>query len=396
MKEKALSNLRVIDLTHFIAGPYCTKLMAGFGAEIIKIERPGTGDGMRRSGPFYRNQEGLETSIPFLWLNTGKKSITLNLKTDRGRTILRDLVRDADVLIENFSPGVMHGYGLHYEKLREINPGLVMTSVSNFGQTGPYSDYKAEETEIQALSGIMYMTGDPDREPLASGPALCQYTAGQHAYIATLMALFQRRQTGQGQYIDVSIQESGLEHIEIALSYNLQQGRQAKRGEHLFVPWDIYKCQDGYATIIGMPARHWRRAEEILQDATLFDKKYLHVLDRIGYRSEYEKLLKSRVKTHRKKELFHAGQERQLAFGYVADLDDVIESPQHKARGFFTEIDHPSVGRHRYCDAPFQMSETPWQSDRAPLLGEHNREIYTGIFGYTQQEVRQLAEDGVI
>jgi len=396
MKEKALSNLRIIDLTHSVAGPYCTKLMVGFGAEVIKIERPETGDGMRRLGPFYKNHEGLETSIPFLWLNTGKKSITLNMKTVKGTEILKQLIKNADVLIENFSPGVMHSLGLSYETLRDFNPRLVMTSISNFGQTGPYRDYKAEEIEMQALSGIMYMTGDPEKEPLASGPALCQYTAGKHAYIATLMALFQRGQTGQGQYVDISIQESGFEHIEITLSYNLQKGKQAKRGEHLFVPWDMYKCQDGYATIIAMPSRHWHRASEIFEDTMLFDKKYLHVLDRIKYRSEYEELLKSRVKTQKKKELFHAGQTRQLAFGYVADLDDVIESPQHKAREFFTEIDHPSVGKHKYCDAPFQMSRTPWQSYRAPLLGEHNQEIYTGVFGYSQQEIKQLSETGII
>jgi len=396
MKEKALSNLRIIDLTHSVAGPYCTKLMVGFGAEVIKIERPETGDGMRRLGPFYKNHEGLETSIPFLWLNTGKKSITLNIKTVKGTEILKQLIKNADVLIENFSPGVMHSLGLSYETLRDFNPRLIMTSISNFGQTGPYRDYKAEEIELQSLSGGMYMTGDPEKEPLSSGPALCQYTAGKHAYIATLMALLQRGKSGNGQFIDISIQESGLEHIEITLSYNLQKGKNAKRGEHLFVPWDTYECQDGYATIIAMPSRHWHRAAEIFGDARLFDKKYLHVLDRMKHRSEYEALLRPCVKAHKKKDLFHAGQTRKLAFGCVTGLDEVIESPQHKAREFFVEIDHPSVGKHKYCDAPFKMSRTPWQSDRAPLIGEHNQEIYTEIPGYSLQEIQQLSEQGVL
>jgi crotonobetainyl-CoA:carnitine CoA-transferase CaiB-like acyl-CoA transferase len=370
--------------------------MAGFGAEVLKIERPGTGDGMRNAGPFCKNHEGIETSIPFLWLNTGKKSITLNMKTVKGTEILKQLVKDADVLIENFSPHVMQSLGLSYKTLREINPGLVMTSISNFGQTGTCREYKAEEIEMQSLSGIMYMTGDAEREPLASGPALCQYTAGQHAYIATLMALFQRNSNGEGQFIDVSIQESGLEHIEITLSYNLQQGKNAKRGEHLFVPWETYECMDGYATIIAMPSRHWNRTEEIFGDAGLFDKKYLHVLDRMKYRDEYEKRLQRSVKAHKKKELFHAGQTRKLAFGYVAELHEVIESPQHKARDFFVEIDHPSVGKHTYCGAPFIMSGTPWKSERAPLLGEHNHKVYTEMLGYSVQEINRLSEEGVI
>ncbi len=396
MKNKALSNLRVIDLTHYIAGPYCTKLMAGFGAEVIKIERPRTGDRMRSMEPFYKNQADIERSIPFLWLNTGKKSITLNLKPDKGKEILKRLVKDADVLIENFSPRLMPGLGLSYETLKEINPCLIMTSISNFGQTGPYRDFKAEDIVEYALSGGMYMTGDTEKAPLASGPALCQYTAGQHAYIATLMALFQRAYTGEGQFIDVSIQESALEHIEITLSYNLHMGKNAKRGGHRFVPWDMYECEDGYAVITAMPYRHWHRASEIFEDLRLFDKKYDHVLDRVQHRSEYEALLKPCVKAHKKKELFHAGQTRKLAFGCLAGLDEVIESPQHRDREFFVEIDHPAVGRHKYCGVPFKMSKTQYQNIRSPLLGEHNQIVYRERLGFTQQEILQLQAEGVI
>jgi crotonobetainyl-CoA:carnitine CoA-transferase CaiB-like acyl-CoA transferase len=396
MKKNALAGLRVIDLTHYVAGPYCTKLMAGFGAEVIKIERAKTGDGMRSLGPFFRNREGLETSIPFHWLNTGKKSITLDLKKEKGKEIFKLLVKSATIVIENFSPGVMRRLGLNFEVLREINSGLIMTAISNFGQTGPYRDYKADEIELNALSGGMYLTGDPEKAPLNSGPSILQYTAGQHAYIATLMAIFQRSSNGQGQYVDVSIQESGLEHIEITLSYHLQNGKNAKRGRHPFVPWDMHGCKDGYATIIAMPYRHWHRAFEILEDSALFDKKYDHLLDRIEHRREYEKILKPCVKTHKKKELFHAGQTRNLAFGYLASLEDVFESPQHKDRRFFEEIDHPFVGKHRYCNAPFRMSETPWQFARAPLLGEHNNEIYGDVLGYSPEDIRHFMELEVI
>lgn len=396
MDGKALAGITVVDLTQYIAGPYCTKLMAGFGADVIKIEQPQTGDGLRRSGPFYKDREGTETSIPFLWLNTGKKSVTLNVESARGQDLLRRLVMKADVLVENFKPGVMERLGLGYETLRESTPGLVMTSLSNFGQTGPYRDYEACEIELNALSGVMYMTGSADREPLAAGPALCQYTAGQHAYIATLMALLQRLRGGAGQRVDVSLQESALEHIEITQSYQLQRGMKGKRGAHLFVPWNTYECRDGFATVIAMPYRHWRRAADLFDDERLFDAPFDRLEARRERRTEYEDMLKACVKDYRKRELFHAGQQRGLAFGYVAELEEVVASPQHEAREFFVTIDHPAVGSHRYCGAPFKMSRTPWVSSRAPLLGEHNHLVYGERLGCSPEDLQQLSEEGVI
>ncbi len=396
MSHSALSGIRVVDLTHYTAGPYCTKLMSGFGAEVVKVERPLTGDAMRSFGPFFQDRQDVETSIPFLWLNTGKKSVTLDFKTEKGREVLKDLIREADVVVESFSPGVMQRLGLDYETVRKLKPGIVMTSISNFGQSGPYKDFKADEITLNALSGGMSVTGEPEKEPLAAGPSIYQYTAGQHAYIGTLMALFQKGVDGKGQYVDVSIQESGLEHIEILLSYNLQKGENKKRGGHMFVPWATYDCQDGYAAVIAMPYRHWHRAAEIFKDPVLFDEKYDHLLNRIKDRTEYETRLKACVKTMPKKDLFHAGQARQLAFGYIADLKDVTESPQHEARRFFKEIDHPMTGKHKYCDAPFMMSETPWKSLRAPFLGEHNDEIFKGLLGYGEDEIKQLSEREII
>jgi crotonobetainyl-CoA:carnitine CoA-transferase CaiB-like acyl-CoA transferase len=392
--DHALPHIRVIDLTHYIAGPYCTKLMAGFGAEVIKIERPDSGDRMRSTGPFCKNVEGIEKSIPFLWLNTGKKSITLDLKTEKGIEIFKKLVCKADAVIENFAPGVMNRLGLDYETLSEINPRMVMTSISNFGKTEPYKDYQADDIQLYALSGGMYLTGDPDDTPLNSGPAVCQYSAGQHAYIATLMALYQREFTGEGQLIDVSIQECAIENIEIAMATELQSGQIAKRGPHLGVPWALYECRDGYVQIIAMPARHWHRAAEIFEVPELFDRKFDHMRDRLPHRREYEEVLKQCLKTKNKETLFHAGQSRKLAFGYLADLDDVLESPQHEKRNFFEEIDHPVAGKNLYCGAPFKMSKTPWQSGRAPLLGEHKEAILGDVLGNTAGEIHNLEPVG--
>jgi crotonobetainyl-CoA:carnitine CoA-transferase CaiB-like acyl-CoA transferase len=396
MAEQALSHLRVIDLTHYISGPYCTKLMAGFGADVIKIERPGTGDKMRSIGPFYENEEGQERSIPFLWLNTGKKSITLNLKTEKGIEIFKRLLQGADVVVENFSPRVMPGLGLSYETLREINPRLVMASISNFGQTGPYKYYTADEIELNAMSGVMYVTGASDKPPLTSGPAMCQYSAGLHAYTGILMSLFQREATGQGQYLDISIMECGLEHIENRLTDFLQIGKNSKRGSHLFSPWGLYTCEDGYVAVIGAPFRHWTRGAEIFDEPRLLEGKYRHVRDRAQFREEVDALIQPWVSKHKKKEILQKALEHNLAFGYLPTFDEVLESPQHKARDFFAEIDHPAVGKHKYCGPPFKMSQTPWVSLRAPLLGEHNQAVYGDLLAYSTKEIHRLREEGVI
>jgi len=398
MSASALSGVRVIDLTHYIAGPYCTKLMAGFGAEVIKVERPGSGDKLRSVGPFYKDRPGVERSIPFLWLNTGKKSITLNLKTERGRDVFKRLVKDADILVENFSPGVMSGLGLSYEVLREINPRLVMTSISNFGQTGPYRDFKAEEIVEYALSGLMYETGDPDKAPLVSGSALTQYTAGMSAYIGTLVALFHCGVTRLGQHVDVSIQEASITNIEMSMVECLQLGKVRKRqnDRHSMVLWELYPCKDGEVAVISGPMRYWRRAAEIFNEPRLFGEKYDHSLDRRRMRQEYEEILRPCVKKYGKKELFHAGQERNLAFSYLADFDEVLNSPQHSSREFFVEMGHSVVGKHLYSGAPFKMSETPWSSSSAPLLGQDTLDVLGEILCFSGVEIEALLSQEVI
>jgi crotonobetainyl-CoA:carnitine CoA-transferase CaiB-like acyl-CoA transferase len=396
MTEQALSHLRVLDLTHYLAGPYCTKLLAGFGAEVIKVEPPKIGDKLRSFGPFYKNEPGLETSLPFLWLNTGKKSITLNLKTQQGNDIFKKLVQTADIVIDNFSPRTMPGLSLGYENLRTVNPQVVMASISNYGQTGPYRDYQAEEIEAQAMSGLMHMTGDPEKAPLATGPAVCQYSAGLHAYLAVLLALFQRGLTGQGQFVDVSIMECGLEHIELTLTNYLQLGKNNRRGEHLMAAWDLYPCRDGYAAVISAPVRHWLKGAKIFQEPRLYEEQYRHARGRAQHRREVENLIKPWLSQHDKMEVFRAGQEHRLAFGYLASLTEATESIQHHSRQFFVELDHPVVGKQQYCDAPFKMSATPWKSSRAPLLGEHNRSIYGDELGYAPEELQRLHKEGVI
>lgn len=398
MTTKALSHLKVLDLTHIIAGPYCTKLMAGFGAEVIKIERPIAGDELRSFGPFYNDEPGLERSIPFLWLNTGKKSITLNLKTKKGKEIFDKLLYDADIIVENFSPGVMEQLGISYDVLKNKKPDIIMTSISNFGQTGPYRDYKATEIVEYAMSGLMYATGDVDRAPLASGPAITQYTAGQTAYLACLIALYRLGATGQGEHVDVSIQECAMDLGELMFMKYLSFGTIAKRNSdrHMLCPWQSYPCRDGYTVFIGGPPRNWHQVSELVEEPILAHKKFNRMGSRLRKRHQIESIIKPWLKTKTKEEIFHAAQARGLAFGYVANLDEVLASPIHRERNFFKEVTHPVAGTHQYCGAPYHSSDNAWNTTRAPLLGEHNEAIYCSRLGYSTEELSEMMEGGVI
>ena len=256
LEAQPLSDLRVLDLTHGIAGPYCTKLLADFGADVIKVERPDTGDFARSLRPFPQDVPHPEKSGLFLHLNTNKRSVVLDLKTRQGVDNIKELVRDADILVESFRPGVMAHLGLGYETLSQINPNLVMTSISNFGQTGPYRDYLASEITLFAMGGKINITGLPERYPLKLGGNHVQYQAGNVAAMASLFAWYAHKYQGMGgQHVDISIfetQMASINHRMLALlqyQYNGQRGRRLRVGAAGGYPAGFYPCQDGYITI---------------------------------------------------------------------------------------------------------------------------------------------------
>ncbi|MEW6218669.1 MAG: CoA transferase [Thermodesulfobacteriota bacterium] len=396
MTAAALAGLKVVDLSEFRAGPYCTKLLAGFGAQVIKIERPGTGDPLRQQGPFAGDRPDPEHSIPYLWLGTGKLSLALDLTDPRGQALARRLCTTwADVVVESFAPGVLDRLGLGCQALRAESPGLVWTSITGFGQTGPYRDYQAEEMTFYALSGQMNATGDPDREPLAPGTAINQYTAGLHAYIGTLLALRHREKTGLGQQVDIAILEGGIDHIEIAVANWLHEGVASRRSKHLMVPWRDYPCQDGLATVICAPFRNWLKGAQLFEAPELLAPRFHHVRGRHLAREEVEALIAPWLATKTRQEIFQAGQARGLAFGYVASLPEVLALPQLAARGFLTPTPDGRGGIPPYAGAPFVLSATPWQQGRAPFLGEHTRPVLAGILGLTAAEIEALVAAGV-
>ena len=393
MTEAALEGVKVLDLTHYIAGPYCTKLLADFGADVVKVERPG-GDPARRIPPFFHDEADSEKSLLFLYLNTNKRSVTLNLKARRGRQMLIDLARDSDVLVESFSPRVMSSLGLDYQVLRDINPSLVMVSISNFGQTGPYRDYKATDIVEYALGGLMYVFGSYDREPLKHALHQAQFKAGTNSASAALMALYRQRLTGEGQQVDVSIQEciaSGLR--DVVNNYTYTGAVRRRQPNHRGDLNRLRQTSDGY--ILPNPGItggfDWNSMVEFLDAPELDDEKFSTPLARSVNAEALGEILDRCFQPHKKLDMFYAANQRRYIYGVVQSPEEVLADPQFQSRGYFVDINHPAVGTLRYPGAPFSMSDTPWEARRpAPTLGQHNSQVFRERLGYSNADLARM------
>jgi len=401
--QQALADIRVLDLTHYVAGPYCTKLLADYGAEVTKIERPLVGDGARRIGPFKDDIPHPEKSGLFLHLNTNKKGITLDLRSQTGIDIFEKLVKDVDVLVESFAPRVMPGLGLDYEALAQINPGLVKTSISNFGQTGPYRDYKATEIALFAMGPHMITEGEPDQAPLRYPGYKSQYLAGSHAATATMGALFGSLASGEGEEIDVSIIEclSGLpEGAGKLMAYAFSGSdviRTGYRSEGVY-PLGFYPCKDGAIHVFGYTPAAWPRVvgwlgmPELLEDPRFVDPE-----QRPQNHGEFDVIFLEWLMDRTQDELFLSAQENRLPVAPVKRIDQVLEDPHFRARKAFVDIIHPVAGKSTYPSPPFRLPEVPSSAQLpAPTLGQHNEEIYCDRLGYTADDLVVLRGEGVI
>lgn len=403
MEDQILSGVKVVDLTWHTAGPYCTKLLADYGADVIKVERPGDGDPARRVGPFPGDVSHPEKSGRFLHLNTNKRGITLNLKHPRGLGLLKDLVRQSDILVENFSPRVLPSLGLSYEDLERINPRLVLTSVSNFGQTGPYRDYEATELIAEAIAGTSASSpeGKADREPLKYPGEMLQYLAGTTAAAATLMAYFQTLRTGVGQQVDVSLIEPklgaadrGLLSWEYTKTPMVREGPK-REGRY---PNGVYPCQDGYVNFMASTERFWPRVTRMLDMPELQeDSRFRTAADRFLHNGDFDAIFYPWLVEHTMDEIMAAAQRERIPCGPVYTVDRLPLDASYRARGFFLEIDHPVAGSFTFPGAPLQLSEGGWRLARpAPLLGQHNQEILGDRLGVSATELVQLQARGVV
>ena len=398
MPEAALQGTRVVDLSQGIAGPYCTRLLADLGAEVIKIEPP-EGDYSRRLGPFPNDVPHTDKGGLFLHLNTNKKSVTLDLDTQSGRVVLRKLLAKADVLVESDAPGAMAARELGYEELKGDFPNLVYCSITPFGQTGPYRDFKGNSLAAMALSGLMYITGDPDKEPLCTGGEPAEYFAALHAWVAILVALEHRAAHGGGQEIDVSM----LEALGCADEYNttmyayLGAIRRRFYSRHAIptYPSEIFPCRDGNIVVIGgatgFPLMMAVLIEQPDQENNpLFQNLWLRFMQW----EKFEEILRPYLAEHDWEDLLTRAQELRIPFAAVLDARTLLENEHLRERGFFEEVEHPELGKVPVAAHPFRMSETPLRAGRSPLLGEHTQEVL-GELGYGAEDAVILRERGI-
>lgn len=406
MSDAALSDLRVVDLSQGVAGPYCAKLLADYGAEVIKVEPLG-GDVSRRLGPFPEDLPHPEKSGLFLHLNTNKKSVTLDVATASGVVILKKLLPKVDVLVESYSPGRMDDWGIGYEQLRGEFPQLIYASVSSFGQTGPYRDYVANSLVAMAMSSIMYNTGEPDREPLVTGGEPAGYFAGLQAFVGILAALAYRERNGGGQHVDVSLVESAAAADEYNAAMYAYGGAIRRRfySRHVFgYPMDIMPSQDGYVVVIpgsqGFPRPIAQEGVStmslLLEDIELDQHPLFQAMqERYTRWRELDELLLPWLTTHSSRQIVETAQELRMPFALVPTVGDLLDDKHLAERRFFVEIEHSEAGKLRHTGPPFRMSETPSRSGPAPTLGQDN-EAVLGEVGYNLEDMGILRDRGVI
>ena len=364
--EGALSGYRILDLTDE-KGMLCSRLLADMGAEVIKVEKPG---------------ENSARSIFFWETNAGKLDITLNLEAEPGQEIFRRLIKTADVVVESYQPGYLEALGLGYPELSQINPRLIMASITNFGQSGPYRDYRSCDMVASALGGQMYVCGEPETPPLKPFGNQAYYSACLLVAIGILLALRNRHTTGRGQHIDISLQEcvaSTLDHVLVRYFY---EGVVAKRQGSLH--WNnafrIFPCCDGHILLSLFQQWEtlveWLDAEGMAEDLT--DKKWLDGEERLRQLDHIIEVLERWTKSHTVAELVEKGQLMHFPWAEVTSIPGLMDSPQLKERGFFVEVEHPQSGeKYKFPGAPGKLSRSPWRvGSHVPAVGEHNKDIY--------------------
>ncbi len=387
-----LEGIRVLDLGSGVSAPYCAKLLADYGADVIKVEPPGVGDVVRRAGPFVSDDPHPDKSIPFLYLNTNKRGITLDVGCPSGQVTFHALLKSADVLVDNYPPSETLSLGLDHKTLSGVNPALVHTSITPFGQTGPYRDFAATDIVTCALSGLMYHSGDSDREPLRNALDQSFYVAGANAAAATLAALFQRLATGQGQHVDVSVVECLASHLVQAVPYysymGAIKGRRPVRGSGFE---ELMPARDGYVVPSVQGSQPWSAVAELIGLEALQDQRFATGSGRIEHGEELKQLLIEGLAQWDRKPLFEASGEGRMVFGMAQDAGDLFQCPHLRERDFFVEVDHPVAGSAEYPGTGPRLSGLEFKIRRpAPMLGQHNIEVFCDELGYTIDDLVNL------
>jgi crotonobetainyl-CoA:carnitine CoA-transferase CaiB-like acyl-CoA transferase len=394
---KALDGIRVLDLTRALAGPFCTLMLGDNGADVIKVEIPGSGDDTRKWGPPFIGEE----SAYYLSINRNKRSLTLNLQDAQAQEVFMKLAQDIDVVVENFTPGVMGRFGLDYDAVKAVNPKVVYCSISGFGQDGPYRNRPAYDQIMQGVGGLMSITGEPDGEPQKIGIAVTDIGAGMWSAFAIMAALNHRGKTGEGQYIDISMLDAQVAWLTYQAAFFFANGEAPKRmgaAHPTLVPYQAFMCKDGkYINVAVGSERIWERfcqgmEREDLKDHPDYATNSVRVNNRGAMVSMLQEIFLSRPVAEWVKDL----QAANGPCGPINDLADVFADPQVLARNMYLEMAHPTLGSIKQTGLPIKFSLTPGGLDRhPPLLGEHNQEILKSL-GYSEADVQSLIAQSVI
>lgn len=402
--RKPLDGIRVLSFELQVAGPYCTMMLADQGASVIKVERPEGGDTARGGAPKIKNDKGETQSGYFLRFNRNKRSITLNLKSEKGREIFRDLAKKSDVLVENFRPGLLDEMGIGYKALSQLNPGLIYTCISGFGSLegylGPYSKRPAYDIVAQAMGGLMNTCGQSDGPPTWLGTALGDIVSGMNAAYAIMLALFQRTQTGKGQYIDISMYDTIIGLAERSITAYSLTGHTLVRGrEPYMAPWGSFECSDGYVGLIVATEGDWAKFCQAIERPDLVGKEGAtsgpdRAKNMTGWLGDIiNGWFRKRTKAEASEKLLAVG----LPVGPVQTAKEIFECPHVEARHLLIDVPDPILGSVKLVGPVARMSGDGTPITRpAPLLGQHNAEVLSEMLGYTDEQVKELKQQSVI
>jgi len=399
-----LAGFRVLDLSRILAGPWASQMLADLGAEVIKIERPGSGDDTRAWAPPYMPDESGEPTTEAAYFhsaNRGKQSVCIDMSKQQGQVLIQDLVRHSDVLIENFKVGGLKKYGLDYESLKLLNPGLVYCSITGFGQTGPYAERAGYDFMIQAMGGMMSVTGEAQGKPMKIGVALADILTGLYAANAIQAALIHRQKTGEGQYIDMALLDVQVAALANQAMNYLASGNNPRRlgnAHPNIVPYQAFQTSDGHIILaIGNDAQFQRFCELSGRSDLAEDARFQNNSDRVRHRDLLVPQVVDMMQAHDSDWWLRELNARSIPCGPINNLDQVFADAQVKHRGMQLELEHTTAGKVASVANPIKMSQTPLAYDRAPpLLGQHTSEVLFDILGLEQAAIDQLRDTGVI
>jgi CoA:oxalate CoA-transferase len=392
-----LHGIKVIDLSQIYNGPYATFLMAQAGAEVIKIEPKG-GEHLRRRGVVGG------AALPFAMLNANKQSVSLDLKNPEGRDLLIDMIKQADVLVENFAPGVTARLGIGADAMHKLNPRLVYAQSSGYGQEGLYRDYPAMDLTVQAMSGVMGITGFADREPVKAGPALCDFFAGVHLYGGIVTALLDRERTGRGRTVEVAMLDavyaSLSSQLGMCFGFGWEEAQRTgnRHGGLAESPYNVYPTSDGYIAIICVGEQHWKNLLDAMQRADLRDDpRFQSLKTRVAHMDVVDDLVGAFTRQYNKLDLFALLMKHRVPCAPVRTLMEVVNDPHLHQRGMLQWIDHPELGRIVVQSSPMRYDgAAPLPHEPSQALGASNGAVLSGWLGLSKDKVDQLAKDGVI